>query len=175
MPYKVCACSLEKLSALSVSWLKYPMENNSNHVLESGFELCTSSNGVVSLMPSRPGTWFSIIAAWHTAKYQDSRPTCFLVINDRAIRIIVLQVRSANPFEDWRTSGAEIMFEPFESIHWRAFTPINFLLKSEWNIWGRRPTSALNNSSADVIDVDDKDDIPYNQQYLVATCTINKA
>ena len=56
MPSNVCACILEQLSELYVSWLKYPMENNSNHVLESGFELCTSSNGVVSLRPSWPGT-----------------------------------------------------------------------------------------------------------------------
>ena len=56
MPYSVCACSLEQLSELSVSWLKYPMANISNHVLESSLELCTSSNGVVSLSPSRPGT-----------------------------------------------------------------------------------------------------------------------
>ena len=56
VPSNVCACSLEQLSALSVSWFKYPMENTSNYVLESGFELCTSSNGVVSLRPSRPGT-----------------------------------------------------------------------------------------------------------------------
>ena len=56
MPSNVCACSLERLSALSVSWLKYHMDNSSNHVLESVFELCTSSNGVVSLRPIRPGT-----------------------------------------------------------------------------------------------------------------------
>ena len=36
MPSSVCACNLELLSALSVSWLNYPIENNSNHVLESG-------------------------------------------------------------------------------------------------------------------------------------------
>ena len=91
------------------------------------------------------------------------------MINARAIWIIVRQVRSYNPFEYWRPDGAEIMFEPFESIHRRAFPPINFLSKLEWNLWGMRPASALNNSSADVIDVDDKDYIPYNQQYLVAT------
>ena len=56
MPSSVCACSLERLSELYVSRLKYPMENSSNHVLESGLELCTSSNGVVSLRPSRTGT-----------------------------------------------------------------------------------------------------------------------
>ena len=67
------------------------------------------------------------------------------------------------------------MFEPFESIHQRAFTPINFLSKSEWNLWGRRPASALDNSRADVIDVDDKDNIPYNQHYLVAASTSNIA
>ena len=169
MPSNVCAGSLEQLSALSVSWLKYPMENSSNHVLESGFELCNSSNGVVSLRPSRPGTWFIIIAAWRTMKYQNYRPTCFSVINACAIWIIVRQVRSDNPFEDWRPAGASIMFEPFESIHQRAFPPINFLSKSEWKLWGRRPASALNNSSADIINVDDKDNIPYKQQYLVAT------
>ena len=63
MPYSVCACSLERLSALSVSWLKYPIENSSNHVLDSGLELCTRSNGVVSLRPSQTGALFSIIAA----------------------------------------------------------------------------------------------------------------
>ena len=131
MPCKVCACSFERLSALSVSWLKYPMENNSNYVLESGFELCTSSNGVVSLMHSQPGTSFSIITAWGTAKYQNYRPTCFSVINSCAIWIIVLQVRSANSFEDMHPAGAAIMFEPFESIHRRAFPPINFLSKLE--------------------------------------------
>ena len=107
------------------------MGNSSNYVLESGFELCISSNGVVSLMPSRPGTSFSIIAAWRTAKYHNSRPTCFSVINARAIWIIVRQVCYANPFEDLRPAGAEITFEPFESIHWRAFPPINLLSKLE--------------------------------------------
>ena len=56
MPYSVCDCNLEQLSALSVSWLKYPMENISNHDLESGLDLWTSLNGVVSLRPRRPGT-----------------------------------------------------------------------------------------------------------------------
>ena len=42
-------------------------------------------------------------------------------------------------------------------------------------MWGRRPASTLNNSSADVIDVDDNDDIPYIQQYIVATPTSNRA
>ena len=83
------------------------------------------------------------------------------------------QVRSDNPFEYWRPAEAAIMFEAFESIHQRAFSPINFLSKLEWNIWGRRPTSAFNNSNTDVIDVDDKEDIPYNQQYLVVTTTSN--
>ena len=88
---------------------------------------------------------------------------------------MVRQVRYANPFEDWRPAGAAIMFEPFESIHQRAFPPINFLSKSEWNLWGRRPASDLNKSRVDVIDVDDKDDIPYNQQYLLAISTSNNA
>ena len=56
MTSSVCACNLERLSALSVSWLKYPIENNLNHVLDSGLELCTSSNGVVSLRHNFTGT-----------------------------------------------------------------------------------------------------------------------
>ena len=89
--------------------------------------------------------------------------------------MMVLQVRSASTFKDWCPAGASNMFETFESIHRRAFKPINFLSKSEWNLWDRRPASAFNSSRADVIDVDDKDDIPYNQHYLVATCTSNNA
>ena len=160
MPYSVCACSLEKLSALSVSWLKYTIENSSNHVFKSGLDLWTSSNGVVSLRPSRPGTWFSIISACRTAKYQNSRPTCFSVINDCAIWIIVRQVCSAKPFEDWRPDGTEMMLEPFDIIHRRIFPLINFLSKSEWNLWGRHAASALNSYNDNVIDVDDNDDIP---------------
>ena len=56
MPYGMCDCSLELLSELSVSWLKYPIENSLNHVLELVLELCTIPNGVVSLRPSRPST-----------------------------------------------------------------------------------------------------------------------
>ena len=76
-------------------------------------------------------------------------------------------MRSSSPFKYWCPAGVAIMFEPFENIHHKSFPPINLLSKSEWNIWGRRPTSALNNSRVDVINVDDKDDIPYNQHYLV--------
>ena len=65
------------------------------------------------------------------------------------------------------------MFKPFDSIHLRSFPPINFLSKLEWNLCVRRPESDLNNSIADVIGVDDKDNIPYNQHYLVATSTSN--
>ena len=153
----VCDCSLEWLSALSVSWFKYPIENSSNHVFESGLGLCTSSNGVVSLRPSWPGNWFSIISAYRTAKYQNYRPTCFYAINAHAIWIIVRHVRSANTFEDWCPAREAVMLEPFDNTHWREFLQINFLLKSEWNRWGRRPVSTLNCSNAEVIDVDDSD------------------
>ena len=131
MPSSVCACSLEQLSALSVSCLKYPIEISSNHVLESGLELCTSSNGVVSLRPNRPGTLFSIIDAWRTAKYQNYWPALFSVINARAVWIILRQVRSTNPFEEWSRAGAAMIFEPFDSIHRMAFPLINFLSKLE--------------------------------------------
>ena len=160
IPSSVCACSLERFSALSVSWLKYPIDNSSNHVLEWGLELCTISNDVLSLMHSHPGTWFGIIAECLTAKYQNSRLTCFSVINYCAIWIIVPQVRSVNPFEDWRPAGAARMLEPFEIIDRREFPLINFQSKLEWNLWGRRPASGLNNSNANVIDVDDNDYIP---------------
>ena len=37
MPSRVWACNLDQISALSVSRLDYPIENNSNPVLESGW------------------------------------------------------------------------------------------------------------------------------------------
>ena len=118
MPSSVCDWSLERLSVLSVLWLKYHIENSSNDVFEFGLQLCTISNGVVSLMLSQPGTWFSIIASCRTAKYQNTRLTCFYVINARTICIIVRHVHSSNPFEDWRPAGSAVMLEPFNSIHW---------------------------------------------------------
>ena len=169
MTSRVWDCNLDRLSALSLSWLKYLIENNSNHFLESGLALRTSSNGVVSFRINRPGTWFSIIAAWCTARYQNYRPTCFSVMNARYIWVKAIHVRSANPFEDWCPAGAAIMLEPFDNIHRRAFPPINFLSKLEWNRWGRRPTSALKCYIAEVIDVDDSEEILYIQQYLVST------
>ena len=160
MSSSVSACSLEWFLALSVSWLKYPIENSLNHVFESGLELWTSSHGVISVRPIRPGTWFSIMAAYRTKKYQNSRPTYFSVINARAIWIIVLHVRSYNPFETWRQAGGAMMLEPFDIIHQRAFPTIDFLSKSDWNLWGRRPAYALNSYNADVIDVGNNDYIP---------------
>ena len=113
IPSRVWACNFDRLSALYVSWLRYHIENNSNHVLESGLALWTSSNGVVSFRPNRPGTWFSIISSWRTVKYQNSLPTCFYVMNALAIWIKVRHVRLANPSEDWRLAGVAIMLEPF--------------------------------------------------------------
>ena len=127
MPYSVCACNVERLSALSVSWLKYTIENSSNHVLESGLELWASSNGVVRLRPSRPGTLFGIIDAYRTAKYQNYWPTCFSMINYRVIWIKVRHVHSANPLKDFFPVGVAMMLETFDNIHQGAFTPINFL------------------------------------------------
>ena len=67
------------------------------------------------------------------------------------------------------------MFDPFERIQSRAFPPIGFLSKSEWNRLGKRPASALNFSSTEVMDVYDRDCIPYSQQYLVDTPTKSRA
>ena len=175
MPSRVWACNLDRLSELSVSWLKYTIENNSNHVLESGLTLWTSSNGVVSFRPNQPGTWFSIIAVWRTAKYQNYRPNFFSVMNDLAIWIKVRHVRSDNIFKKWCPEGAAIILEPFKRIHRREFPLINLLSKLDWNWWGRRPASDLNCSSAEVIDVDDSEEILYIQQHLVATSTKSRA
>ena len=114
-----------------MSWLRYPIEDNSNHVLESGLEFWTSSNGVVSFRPNCPGTWFNIIAEWRTARYQNSLPTCFSVMNALVIWIKVRHVHYVNPLEDWRPAGAAIMLEPFYSIHRREFLQIDFLSDSE--------------------------------------------
>ena len=121
----------------------------------------------MSFKPKRPGTWLNIIAAWQTVKYQNSLPTCFYVINDLAIWIRVCHVRSTNTFEDWSPAGTAIILEPFKRIHRRAFPPINFLSKSDWNCWGKRPASDLVFSSAEVVDMDDSDAIPYIQKYLL--------
>ena len=51
------------------------------------------------------------------------------------------------------------MFHPLARIHGSAFHHISFLSKSEWNRWSKRHTSDLNCSSAEVIDVDDRDKI----------------
>ena len=86
---------------------------------------------MVSFRPNQPGTWFIIVAACRTAKYQNYRPTCFSMMNALVIWIKVRHVRSDNTFEDWRPEGAAIMLELFDNIHRRAFPPINFLSKSE--------------------------------------------
>ena len=78
-------------------------------------------------------------------------------------------MRSANTFKDWRQEGAAMMLEPFERIQSRKFPPINFMSKLECNRLGKLPASDLNCSSVEVIDVDDRDNIPYSQKYLVAT------
>ena len=64
-----------------------------------------------------------------------------------------------------------MVFDPFESIQSRALPPINFLSNLEWKHLGKRPTYYLDFFSAEVMDVDDREDIPYNQQYIVDTST----
>ena len=64
-----------------------------------------------------------------------------------------------------------MMFDLFESIQSREFTPINFLSTSEWKLLGKRPDSNLKFSCEEVIDVEDKDDIQYIYKYLVAKST----
>ena len=84
-------------------------------------------------------------------------------------------MRFANPFKDWRPAGAAMMLEPFDRIKCREFTPINFLLKLEWNRWGKRLASDLNGYSSEVMGVHDRDDIPYSHKYLDATSTKSTA
>ena len=67
------------------------------------------------------------------------------------------------------------MFDPLARIQSSAFPPISFLSKSEWKRLGNCPASDLNFSSAEVMDVEDKYDIPYNQQYIVATSTKSRS
>ena len=47
--------------------------------------------------------------------------------------------------------------------------PIFFLSKYKWNHLGNFPTSDFKVSGVEAINVEDKDDIPYIQHYLVVT------
>ena len=64
------------------------------------------------------------------------------------------------PFKDLRLDGAAMMFGSLSWIQLRDLPPMSFLLKPQWNILGNCPSSDLNDSRADVMDVEDKDDIP---------------
>ena len=52
------------------------------------------------------------------------------------------------------------MSNPLASIQSSEFPPISFMSEPEWNRLGNCPTSDLKFSSAEVIDVEDKDDTP---------------
>ena len=80
-------------------------------------------------------------------------------------------MRSANSFEDRCPAGSAIIFDLLARIQHSAFSPTSFLSNSEWNRLGKCPTSYLKFSSEEVIDVEDKDYIPYSQLYLVSTST----
>ena len=84
-------------------------------------------------------------------------------------------MRSANTFEYLRLYRYAIMFNLLSNIQHSAFMPISFLSKLEWNHLSNCPASDLKCSSAEVIDIEDKDDIIYSQQYLVATSTKTRA
>ena len=60
------------------------------------------------------------------------------------------------------------MFDSLARIQCSAFPRINFLLNSEWKSLVNCPASDLKIYSAEVMDVEDKDDITFNQQYSVA-------
>ena len=80
-------------------------------------------------------------------------------------------MHSTNTFKYWHPYGAAVIFDPLERIQRSAFLPIGFLSKLKWKLLGDCPASYLKFSSAEVMDVEDKNDIPYNQQYLVPTST----
>ena len=88
-----------------------------------------------------------------------------------AILFRVRQARSADSFKYWRKAEYAIMFDPLERIQSRDFPPIIFMSKLEWNHLGNFHASDLKVYSAEVIDVDDKGDIPYIQKCLVTTPT----
>ena len=67
------------------------------------------------------------------------------------------------------------MFDLLARIHRSAFPTIIFLSKSEVKHLGNFPASDLKFSSVEVIDVEDKYDITYNQQYRIATPTKSRA
>ena len=84
-------------------------------------------------------------------------------------------MRSANTFEDLLPSRAAIMFNPLGIIQSSTFPPISFMSKLEWKHLSNCPASDLEFPSLEVIDVEDKDEITYNQQYIVATLTKSRA
>ena len=67
------------------------------------------------------------------------------------------------------------MFNTLSRIQRSAFPPISFLSKLEWKSLGNCPASYLKFSSAEVMYVEDKYYISYNQKYLVDTSTKNRA
>ena len=52
------------------------------------------------------------------------------------------------------------MFESLTKIQCRSLMPMSFISKSELNIMGKCPASYLKVSWADVMDLEDKEDIP---------------
>ena len=64
-----------------------------------------------------------------------------------------------------------MMFESLAMIQRRDLPLMSLLSKYEWNLLGKCPASDLKVSRADVMDVEDKDDIPYTHQFLVHTST----
>ena len=108
---------------------------------------------------------------------QSNKILCQLlsIIYALAVWIKVHHLSSGNLFKDRKRTGDEIMFNQLARIQHNALPPISFLSKLEWNHLSNCPASDLKCSSAEVIDIEDKDDIIYSQQYLVATSTKTRA
>ena len=68
-----------------------------------------------------------------------------------------------------------MMFESLEMIQRRDLPLMSLLSKYEWNLLGKCPASDLKVSRADVMDVEDKEDVIYSQHYLVTMSTNSMA
>ena len=62
-------------------------------------------------------------------------------------------------FEYWRMDRATMMFGLLSRIQCTDLPLMSFLLKSEWNLLSNCPKSDLKYSRADVMGVEDKDEI----------------
>ena len=71
----------------------------------------------------------------------------------------VRPVHLARTIEDWWPDGSVMMFLLLARIQCRYLTLMSFISRSEWNLVGNCPASYLKDSRADVMNVEDKNEI----------------